>query len=298
MRNSKRACIRVLLNELARSISLKRARLITLAGEGLESELWAELGVKPDHGLLIDQDPQKIQNLSMNPLHSERILCRCRVQDSGPIIDSYWGDGRADFFHLDLYGVIEADYDALPVAVKAVSKSRGKSVAVTFANERQNLADDHSAVVWRILTRVLQYDAQKLIGDLVETNVRANEFLRAGSDPVGQARRELGFILCWCLSHHLAGGISTAELYSSMDSLLLNTDPITMMVPDISSVVRINYNDQSRMKTILLTLNGKNLPLIEALRSLAKHWTLSPLHAIDAMGEAKHFRPSRFDFFF
>ena len=72
----KKHFLELLLTELTKMVSLKEAKIVSLAGSGIEARLWREKGVPAQNAWLIDSNPAVIRTMlkkqNQHPYHLYR----------------------------------------------------------------------------------------------------------------------------------------------------------------------------------------------------------------------------------
>jgi len=177
--------LRLFLQFAQTFISLRKANLATLGGEGLEAGLWQELGVEANRGWLIERQEGRSLRLIRN--FSYR-YCPDLV-DLPRSLNDVMARPMVDVFHLDLCGTLEPSMDIFCPLMRYIANSRGRCLAITVADQRRNLSLERFDAVWK--------RGRQLLGNSGRSNLfrqLQQEQQIVGTGEKG-ARRELGFFL-------------------------------------------------------------------------------------------------------
>ncbi len=193
----KERVIRLFLGFLSHYVPLSQARLATLGGYGIEAKIWAESGVPPDHGWLIELNRERGGRL----IKSHRYKSHNRLGTFHRILNGYGEDGHVDGFHLDLCGTMsDRVIDDFSPVLPLVLQSTGKCLAITVADQRRNVALEQwpeiqlrgKQLFGRQSTGMLQEIESQQRRIPVKRNLPA--FIKA-FDPTKAAKREFGLLV-------------------------------------------------------------------------------------------------------
>ena len=136
-RVSKLAILNRIYALLSTSMDIGHAQVATLGGEGLEADLWGEVGIQKSGGWLVDLSPGRIKNL-LKQFQGYRIH---QGQLSG-FPDIFVGSTRfgLDLFHLDVCGTIDRFTDELVQILPLLMKGKAKILAITVSDARLSRA--------------------------------------------------------------------------------------------------------------------------------------------------------------
>jgi hypothetical protein len=138
MSTPKEQVIRLFLGLLSPHVPLAEARVATLGGQGIEAKIWAESGIPPEHGSLIELNRTQGNRLIENHRYRyhNRLGTFC-VNLTG----QHGAAAQIDGFHLDLCGTVTEQIlsDFAPL-LRLILRSTGRCLGVTVADQRRNIA--------------------------------------------------------------------------------------------------------------------------------------------------------------
>ena len=195
---AKESVVRRFLGFLSQWVSLPQARLATLGGMGVEAQAWVEAGIPPSHGSLIELE----SGLARILIKKFDYRTHDRLSAFHTVLGNY-GE-MVDGFHLDLCGTFNVDVlgDFSPT-LPFILRSRGKCLAVTVADARQNRALSNWPACRARGKELLGRRVQPIFAELeaqqrkipVKVNTSLPKFFRSGFDPHKAAKREFAFML-------------------------------------------------------------------------------------------------------
>lgn len=271
--NDNKLCVLRFFLEFAKSyVSLRKAHVATLGGEGVEAELWRKHGIPPAHGWLVERS----QDLSRKIIaelkyHYEPSLFGFPRGFSGAM-------GRKatiDAFHLDLKGTLESSLPAFTPVLPLIIHGKGRCLAITMADMRANRSLQNEEGMLSAVRQAVGNEFAKSI--LAELTLQQRElFARAGyatSNPHKGALKELGVFS------------TLLHLFGAQGERL----------PVLDRIERYVYNSGSsqafRMRTYFFHFGSLRRSYAKDLPSLAEvmapRWLGSPIQFIE-LGVIKH----------
>jgi hypothetical protein len=213
----KERVVRLFLEMVSQFVALTQAKLATLGGQGFEAKVWNELGVPTDNGWLIERSRERSGQL----MARYRYHTHNQLQTFHQILNGYSQDeSYIDAFHLDLCGTFcNTSINNFEPVLPLILKSRGKSLAITVADQRRNLALEQWPLFLKRGRKLLGTNrVTHMLDELVcqQRHLPTREGLPEmfhSADPEKGAKREFAMLI---------------ELAELLKKLKLPSQPITM----------------------------------------------------------------------
>ena len=197
----KKHFLELLLTELTKMVSLKEAKIASLAGSGIEARLWREKGVPAQNAWLIDSNPAVIRTMlkkqNQHPYH----LYRGMAYTFPAVLYAHEGEAASlDLFHLDLYGGVEKSLRDVASLVPLVARSRAKLFALTVSDQRSHHATLNAGGLWRFINEVYGKRSLEILQSITQSHFESVAAQHAMIDPFSSVRREGATLLAWFCS--------------------------------------------------------------------------------------------------
>src|SRR3989344_104689 len=163
---AKERIVRLFLDFVGTFVPLNEARLATLGGEGLEAKMWLELGIPKEHGWLIERSDARMLRL----IAESRYRIHNQLSTFARILRGQNGETASiDGFHLDLCGTFGGELlGNFSSVMPLVLRSRGRSLAITVADQRRNLALEEWPTYEKRAERLFGKEAKSLYHTIFE----------------------------------------------------------------------------------------------------------------------------------
>lgn len=290
---SKRRFLSFLFAELAKAKPIVDAKVATLAGIGLEAEIWASSGIQPNNGWMIDSNPKVIQKLIQKEAEFVWRLYRGQAHSFPEVFRASYGEEAGlDLFHLDLYGTVEKSLFEVGNLIPIVAMSEARLFALTVSDQRGHHATTYSGSLWRFMNELFGEMTTRILRGVDHVHFSVIEAQRAMSDPYSSVRRECATVLSWfCAQFGDREDFQqpVKDIYPTLMRLAHKASKQKVMMYPVTKMQRVTYADGYRMKSYLFQLGSERVPFEEALRSLANAWMDSPFYFFDAEGEIRFF---------
>lgn len=277
-----------LLGELAKLVQIEEAKVATLAGVGLEAELWAKHGIQPDNGWLVDSNPKAIRKLINKNVDMPWRLYRGQAHSFPAILKSTYGEEAAlDLFHLDLYGTVEKALFEAGSLIPIVAKSRARMFALTVSDQRGHFATMRPGALWQFMTEILGPAACGVLRTVDWAHFSVIEAQRSKSDPYASVRRECATVLSWFCAPLIPDGHYSdisSDVYPALTEIVRKAGRELPLMYPVKKMQRMVYADGYRMKSYVFELGAEQVPFNDALFSLAEAWMQAPFHFINDAG--------------
>lgn len=253
--------IRQFLGFLSRYLPLPQAQLATLGGQGLEAEIWAEIGISHDNGWLIERSRSRGEKL----IRAHGYHIHNQLGTFNQILAGCYGENHAviDGFHLDLCGTFGPATEDFRNVLPLVLNGAGRCLAVTVADQRRNLALEGWPSLCQRALRLFGANAdvyQTLLHEQQQIPVRTDlPAFMTPFDPEKAAKREFGLM------------VEIAEL--------LERQSVRFEIGKMERYVYVSRlkNRPFRMRTYIFRFE-KTWHEGAWLRKLPNSWTRSTLH--------------------
>jgi len=198
MNTPKEQIIRLFLGFLSTHTPLSDARIATLGGKGIEAKIWAESGIPPEHGWLIELNRERGHRL----IEDHRYRHHNRLGTFHQILRGQEGaNAYIDGFHLDLCGTItdQVIRDFSPL-LPLILQSTGKCFGVTVSDQRRNRSLEEWPKALERGEELFGKGMKDVLSKLEESQrqlpMRKDlPSFMAGFDPAKGARREFGLLV-------------------------------------------------------------------------------------------------------
>ncbi len=248
---------------VAPRVPLNEAIMMTLGGDGVESIVWAEKGIKFDRGWLVERGLVRSKNL----IRSHRFRTHNQLRTFPQILAGYGPDkDHIDGGHIDLCGTLceRAIRDFSPV-LPLIFKGRGRCLAITIADARRNLILENWKDFQKRGRKLFGEHAQEIYKKILALQERIPtrfpdlpDFIQKTSfTPEKGAKREFGLL------------VELAEL--------LKTHRFKFLPSHIERYVYVSdyCGNAFRMRTYFFRFEKKKV--LRPALALARAWTRSPL---------------------
>ncbi|HPF95019.1 MAG: hypothetical protein KC582_02460 [Candidatus Magasanikbacteria bacterium] len=286
----KKHFLELLLTELTKMVSLKEAKIASLAGSGIEARLWREKGVPAQNAWLIDSNPAVIRTMlkkqNQHPYH----LYRGMAYTFPAVLYAHEGEAASlDLFHLDLYGGVEKSLRDVASLVPLVARSRAKLFALTVSDQRSHHATLNAGGLWRFINEVYGKRSLEILQSITQSHFESVAAQHAMIDPFSSVRREGATLLAWfCSQLGVEQGFEkeTKDIYSLLAKYIRKARQDKRLLYPVTSIERVSYADGQRMKSYIIRLDSTPVLLDQALEQFTQAWVQSPLTFLDRDGIA------------
>lgn len=213
---------RAIIEFLSGYVVPSEALIATFGGKGLEVTAWAEKGILPQHGYLLE----KKRELNRRLIRNTEYHVHNTLKTFPGMFRGLHGDKGLDCFHWDLEQTAESNRDDLKVILPLVARGAGQCLAITVPDSHQNWSvDNWQRVRWVGEGRLGKTEAAALISALLEQQkiipVKDSShwpdfFKKKPADPTKCMRREFGLL---ALLGHAFDSYSKEECLS-VDSMV------------------------------------------------------------------------------
>ncbi len=140
------------LTHLLNLVSVDEAQVATFGGQGIEADVWTEVGIKPENGWLIERS-KKAQKALMDR-HPFQISCSNLSRFPNGFHEKRGTDAGLDLFHWDLSGTVDGASRELPSILPLLIQGKGKLLGVTYADSRGNASLTEHEMMKKVGQRV------------------------------------------------------------------------------------------------------------------------------------------------